>query len=118
MAFEAFLQTDDARPRWRRRVTLTISLLVHAGALAAAVAYSFWHVEEITPPTVRVTFLASAPPPPAPPPPPPAGGSAAPKKKTTTTTPKPTLTTLVPPHPPQPKKNNKHTPPTPPTNPT
>src|SRR5882724_4776643 len=104
MAFEAFLQTDDPRPRWRRRLTLTISLLVHAAVLAGGVAYSFWRVEEITPPTVRVTFLASAPPPPAPPPPPPpAGGNAAPKKKVTTT-PKPTLTALVQPKLEQPKK--------------
>ena len=70
MAFEAFLEGDDPRPRRRRRLTYAVSLAVHAALLAGGVAYSFWHVEEITPPTVRVTFMAAAPPPPAPPPPP------------------------------------------------
>jgi TonB family protein len=88
MAFEAFLQPDDARPRWRRRLTLTISIAVHAALLAGGIAYSFWHVEEITPPTVRVTFLASAPPPPAPSPS--SGGNPAPKKPAKVT-PRPTL---------------------------
>ena len=94
MAFEAFLQGDDLRPRRRRRLTLVVSVLVHAALLAGGIAFSFWRVEEISPPTVRVTFLSSAPPPPAPPPPPPAGGNTAPKKKNPIT-PKTTLTALV-----------------------
>ena len=103
MAFEAFLQRDDARPRWRRRLTLTISLIVHAALLAGGIAYSFWHVEEITPPTVRVTFLTSAPPPPAPPPAAPAGGKTE-TKKPAKVTPRPTLTALVQPKLETPKK--------------
>jgi len=103
MAFEAFLQRDDVRPRRRRRLTFTVSLIVHAALLAGGIAYSFWRVEEISPPTVRVTFLSSAPPPPAPPPPPPAGGDTAPRKKSPTT-PRPTLTTLVQPKIIQPKQ--------------
>jgi TonB family protein len=102
MAFEAFLQPDDARPRWRRRLTLTISIVLHAALLAGGIAYSFWHVEEITPPTVRVTFLASAPPP-SPAPSPSSGGNPAPKKSAKVT-PKPTLTALVQPKLETPKK--------------
>ena len=79
MAFEAYLTQDQARPTHRRRLTYTLSLLVHGALLAVGVVYSFWHVEELSPPTVRVTFLSAATPPP-PPPPPPAGGGA-PKKK-------------------------------------
>jgi protein TonB len=104
MAFEAFLEEGDPRPRRRRRLTYAVSLAVHAALLAGGVAYSFWHVEEITPPTVRVTFMAAAPPPPAPPPPPPAGGGADPAKtKTPPRKVKTTLTTLVQPalHPPK-----------------
>jgi periplasmic protein TonB len=95
MAFEAFLEGGDPRPRRRRRLTYAVSLAVHAALLAGGIAYSFWHVEEITPPRVHVTFMAATPPPPAAPPPPPAGGSAeAPKKKATPKV-KPTLTALV-----------------------
>jgi len=82
MAFEAFLDAHagrTSRPR-RRRLTYTLSLAVHGAALAAAIAYSFWRVDELSPPTVKVTFMSSAPPAPAPPPPP-AGGGAEVKKK-------------------------------------
>ena len=103
MAFEAFLEGGDPRPRRRRRLTYTVSLAVHAVLLAGGVAYSFWHVEEITPPTVRVTFMAAAPPPAPPPPPPAGGGSEAPKKKTPPKV-KPTLTALVQPRLVPPKK--------------
>ena len=104
MAFEAFLAAGDPRPRRRRRLTYAVSLAVHAALLSGGVAYSFWHVEEITPPRVHVTFMAAAPPPPAPPPPP-AGGAAseAPKKKTPPKV-KPTLTALVQPQLVPPKK--------------
>jgi protein TonB len=94
MAFEAFLERDDVRPRRRRRVTYTVSLIVHAALLGVGIAYSFWRVDEISPPTVRVTFMSSAPPPAAPPPPAAGGGSAAPRKKILPKV-KPTLATLV-----------------------
>ena len=112
MAFEAFLERDDVRPRRRRRVTYTVSLIVHAALLALGIAYSFWRVDEISPPTVRVTFMSSAPPP-SPPPPPAAGGSAAPHKKTPPKV-KPTLATLVQPRllPPKREKNEPRTEPT------
>ena len=105
MAFEAFLEEGDQRPRRRRRLTYLVSLAVHAALLAGGVAYSFWHVEEITPPRVHLTFMAVAPPPPAAPPPPPAGGSSDPAKAKTPRKPKPaTLTSIVQPRPDQPKK--------------
>lgn len=89
MAFEAFLTQGASRPVGRRRLTYTLSIAVHAALVAVGVVYSFWHVEELSPPTVKVTFLSALPPPP--PPPPPAGGEGAPKamKKAT---PKPKTT--------------------------
>jgi len=105
MAFEAFLEGGDQRPRRRRRLTYVVSLAVHAALLAGGIAYSFWHVEEITPPTVHVTFMAAAPPPPAAAPPPPAGGASdatRPKTHKVKTT---TLTAIVQPRPDPPKKD-------------
>lgn len=78
MAFEAFLTQHQAQPKTRRRITYVVSLVVHGILLVIGVVYSFWHVEELSPPTVRVTFMAAAPPPP--PPPPPAAAGGAPKK--------------------------------------
>src|SRR6185312_1358116 len=58
---------------------VAVSVAFHALLLTAGVAYSFWHVDELTPPSVKVTFLSSAPPPP--PAPPPGGGGGAARKK-------------------------------------
>jgi outer membrane biosynthesis protein TonB len=70
---------ENERPRRGRRLTLILSVILHALAGTAAVAYSFWHVEELSPSTVTVTFVSAAAAPPAPPPPPaPPGGAAAP----------------------------------------
>ncbi|MES1171784.1 MAG: energy transducer TonB [Bacteroidota bacterium] len=76
MAFETYLQQDKGRPSRARRITYLVSAIAHALAVLAAVAYSFWHVEELTPPTVMVTFISAAAAPPPPPPPPPLGGGA------------------------------------------
>lgn len=69
MAFEAVLAS--ARPttagRWRR-VTVAVSIAVHAVALAIGVAYSFWTIEDLPMPAVAVTLVGGAPPPPPPPP--------------------------------------------------
>jgi protein TonB len=78
MPFEAFLTQQQTRPTRARRVMVALSLVLHGGLVIAAVVYSFWHVDVLSPPTVTVTFLNNAPP--APPPPPP------PKKKTATQT--------------------------------
>jgi protein TonB len=95
MAFEALLTRPEARPRRRRRLTYSISIAAHGALLVAGVVYSFWHVEELSPPTVHVTFLAAAPPPLASPPPPPAGGGGEARKKMVPSKIKPTLTQLV-----------------------
>ncbi len=78
MAFESFRAESKAPPR-RRRLMVVVSVAFHGSLLAAGIAYSFWHVDELTPPSVKVTFLSAAPPPP--PPPPPAGGGGAARKK-------------------------------------
>src|SRR5262245_21927714 len=87
MAFEAYRSQDRNRPKRRRRVTYTLSMIVHAALVVVGIAYSFWHVEELSPPSVHVTFMSSMAPPP-PPPPPPAGGGA---KKKVQIKPKPTV---------------------------
>jgi protein TonB len=80
VAFESFRQQERARPRRQRRLAFALVALFHGVLIAAGIVYSFWHVEELTPPTLRVTFMSAAPPPP-PPPPPPAGGGGARAKK-------------------------------------
>ncbi|HEX4404303.1 MAG TPA: hypothetical protein VH560_05715 [Polyangia bacterium] len=79
MAFESFRAQERGRPRTLRRIAFTLVVFFHGVLIAAGVAYSYWHVEELTPPVLRVTFM-SAPPPPPPPPPPPAGGGSRAKK--------------------------------------
>jgi protein TonB len=79
VAFEAFRARESSRSRRQRRAAFVLVAVFHGVLIAAGVVYSYWHVEELTPPTLRVTFM-SAPPPPPPPPPPPGGGGARPKK--------------------------------------
>lgn len=83
MAFEAFRAQAAAPARaGRKRLWYALSIGFHGALLAAGIAYSFWHIEELSPPLLKITFLSAAPPPP-PPPPPPSGGGAAAKKKVT-----------------------------------
>jgi len=83
MAFEAFRAQAEAPARaGRKRLWYALSIAFHGALIAAGVAYSFWHIEELSPPLLKITFLSAAPPPP-PAPPPPAGGGAAAKKKVT-----------------------------------
>ena len=70
MAFEQFLTQDKQRPKKWLRITYMFSGGLHAALLVVGAVYSFWHVDELSPPSVSVTFLAGAPPPPPPPPPP------------------------------------------------
>ncbi|HEY7372240.1 MAG TPA: energy transducer TonB [Polyangia bacterium] len=86
MAFDAFrAQAAAPRARGRKSLWYALSIGFHGALIAAGVAYSFWHIEELSPPVLRVTFMSAAPPP-APAAPPPAGGGAAanvkPKKPT------------------------------------
>jgi protein TonB len=112
MAFEAFRSQSQARPRRSRRITYTLSIVVHGVLIVAGVAYSFWHVEELTPPSLRVTFMSASPPPP-PPPPPPAGGGTVKKKvpikpKTVVIPPRPTDIVQPRETPPPKKEEPKH----------
>jgi protein TonB len=68
MAFEAILSQQDAKPKRWRRVMLTVSVGLHAGALLAGVVHSIWQVEEMPMPSLQVTLTAAPPPPPPPPP--------------------------------------------------
>jgi len=60
------------KPSWKRRALMIVSLGLHGAAALGLLVWSVFHVEELTPPSVSLTFFSSAPPPP-PPPPPPAG---------------------------------------------
>ncbi|MBX3231694.1 MAG: PaxA [Labilithrix sp.] len=66
------------KTNWVRRVVFITSIVVHAGAAIALLIWSVFHVEELAPPEVTLTFFNAPPPPP--PPPPPAGAS---QKKST-----------------------------------
>ncbi len=68
MPFEAFLTQESSRPKKWQRITLLTSLGIHGAAVIVGLVYSFWHVEELSPPTVTVTFMSAPPPPPPPPP--------------------------------------------------
>jgi len=70
MAFEAYLNQDKTTKPKRRMIFLSVSIGVHAIALLIAVIQAFWHVDELSPPNVTVTFMSAPPPPPPPPPPP------------------------------------------------
>jgi protein TonB len=90
MAFEAYLTQDKAQPKRGRRLTYTLSLALHGAAIVVMLVYSFWKVDELTPPNVQVTFMTATAPPPPPPPPP--------KKKSVTKV-KPTPRDIVQPKP-------------------
>jgi len=82
MAFEAFRAQSDAPARsGRKSIWYGVSIAFHGALLAVGIGYSFWHVEELSPPLLKVTFMSAAPPPPPAAAPPAGGGSTAPKKK-------------------------------------
>lgn len=60
------------KPSWKRRALMIVSLGLHGAAALGLLVWSVFHVEELAPPAVSLTFFSAAPPPP-PPPPPPAG---------------------------------------------
>src|SRR5256885_11559729 len=66
MNFEAFLDQEQSRPRKGRRLTFALSLAVHGAVLCGAVAYSFAHVDELSPPSTPVVLLRQLVPPPPP----------------------------------------------------
>lgn len=56
-------------PSWTRRALAGASVGLHVVAAIAIAIYSIFHVEEIAPPAVSLTFFSAPPPPPPPPPP-------------------------------------------------
>jgi outer membrane biosynthesis protein TonB len=65
VAFDAFrAQAAAPRGRGRRSLWYALSIGLHGALIAAGIAYSFWHIEELSPPVLRVTFMSAAPPPP------------------------------------------------------
>jgi TonB family protein len=82
MAFEAFRAQSQAPARAGRKSTwYAVSIAFHGALIAAGIAYSFWHIEELTAPSLKVTFMSAAPPPPPAAPPPAGGGTGAKKPK-------------------------------------
>jgi protein TonB len=77
MAFEAFRAQSEAPARSRRKALwYAVSIAFHGALIAAGVAYSFWHIEELSPPRLKLTFMSAAPPPPPAAPAAAAGGQA------------------------------------------
>jgi outer membrane biosynthesis protein TonB len=80
VAFEAFRAQSEAPARTgRKALWYALSIAFHGALLAVGIAYSFWHIEELSPPMLKLTFMSAAPPPPAAALA--AGGGAAAKKK-------------------------------------
>jgi hypothetical protein len=67
MTFDTFLVQRDGTPKKGRGVAFTVSLLVHGALLIGALVFSAWHIDELTPPALAVTFSSLAAPPPPPP---------------------------------------------------
>ena len=78
MAFESFRRQEERLPRRQRQVSFALVAIFHGAFIAAGVAYSYWHVEELAPPGLRVAFMSMAPS--LPPTPQPVGGRAGAKK--------------------------------------
>jgi protein TonB len=82
VAFEAYrAQAEAPRRTGRRSLWYALSIAFHGALIAVGVGYSFWHIDELSPPLVKITFMSAAPPPPPAAPPPPAGGGSSEKKK-------------------------------------
>jgi periplasmic protein TonB len=78
VAFESFRRQEERLSRRQRNVSFALVAIFHGALIAAGVAYSYWHVEELTQPGLRVTFMSMAPS--LPPTPEPSGGRAGAKK--------------------------------------
>ena len=59
MAFESFRTQDRRQHTKLRRIVIGVAAVFHGVLIAAGVIYSYWHVDELTPPTLRVTFIAA-----------------------------------------------------------
>jgi TonB family protein len=68
MTFDTFLTAGLQAKAERRRTPFGLSLALHGGALALAILYSVWRVEEVTAPPQVPTLITFARPPGGPPP--------------------------------------------------
>ncbi len=59
----------QTKPSWGRRALIIASVVLHGAAAAGFIIWSFFHVEEIVPPSLSLTVFSAPPPPPPPPPP-------------------------------------------------
>jgi protein TonB len=87
---EQLIEVQRSKNSFRRIIyvfSFTTGAVLCAGLIIFAIIWSLFHIEELAPPSVAVTFFAAAPPPP--PPPPPA------KKKRDTPKPKPVVQPTV-----------------------
>ncbi len=91
---------------WTRRAIIIASLAAHGIGGIGLFVYSIWHVEEIAPPAVSLTFFSAPPPPPPPPPPAHKKSNTVEKKVTPTQVVQPT-TKIVQPQKPEEKKDDK-----------
>ena len=80
--FEAFVRQESKRSSLPRRIIFVFSFALHGVLLVVAAVHSFWHVDELSPPGVPVTFVNALTPPPPPPPPPAAARAHAVEKAT------------------------------------
>ena len=107
--FESYLDRGKKKSLRSRALTLSLSVVLHGGAVGLLVFLSLFHVEELPEPSVTVTFFSVAPPPP--PPPPPKAPAAKPKpKRRVRARPKPKPAEVQPPDKPPPKVEKKNEP--------
>lgn len=92
---------------WARRAIIVASLVLHGAAAIGLFIYSIFHVEEIAPPAVSLTFFSAPPPPPPPPPPARKKSSTTVEKKVTPTEVVQPTTKLVQPQKVEPKQDDK-----------
>src|SRR5579859_1098369 len=64
--FDRYVIAQTGRS-WKRRALIIASIVIHGVAGTVFVIWSFFHVEEIVPPSLSLTVFSA--PPPAPPPP-------------------------------------------------
>jgi protein TonB len=102
--FEHYLA--QGKGSWKRRGLIIVSAVIHGLAGLGLFVWSAFHVAELDPPPVTLTFFNAPPPPP--PPPPPAGRRTEPKPKPKVTQPPSEIPKLVqPPRPEEPEEEEE-----------
>ncbi len=55
MAFESVRGPEERGVRLQRQIAFALVSVFHGALIAAGIAYSYWHVEELTPPVASPT---------------------------------------------------------------